>query len=158
MGEAMLAAVLESEQSTPEAVSVADVREERRQYLKNKYGVVVAGSNKEAAVGKDVVVLAVKPQNLAEAMAELNGCLEPAQLVLSVIAGARINTLCLGLSHDLVVRAMPNTPARIGQGMAAWTASLALPKSRRNRPKPYLLPWARRYTSPMRSILIWRRR
>ena len=123
MGEAILAAILERGLSTPEAVGVGEVREERRQHLKSQYGVVVAASNREAAASKDVVVLAVKPQNLAEVMAELKGCLEPTQLVLSIIAGASINSLRQGLSHSRVVRAMPNTPAQVGAGISAWTAT-----------------------------------
>jgi len=123
MGEAMLAAVLSKELSTPDNVCVGDVREERRQYLKKQYGVGVAESNKEAAYSKDVVVLAVKPQNLAGVMAELSGCLEPAQFVLSIIAGTSINTLCQGLSHSRIVRVMPNTPAQVGAGISAWTAT-----------------------------------
>jgi pyrroline-5-carboxylate reductase len=123
MGEAMLAAVLEKGLSTPEAVGVGEVREERRNYLKKKYGVAVTESNREAADTKDVVVLVVKPQNLPEVISGLNGCLEPTQLVLSIIAGARINTLCQGLGHQRVVRAMPNTPAQVGAGISAWTAT-----------------------------------
>jgi pyrroline-5-carboxylate reductase len=123
MGEAILAATLGKGQGTPQDVSVGEVSRERRQYLKEKYGVVVTESNREAASDKDVVILAVKPQNLSEVMAELSGCLGPAQLVLSIIAGARVNTLCQGLSHSCVVRAMPNTPAQIGAGISAWTAA-----------------------------------
>lgn len=123
MGEAMLAAVIEKQLSTPQAVSVSDVKEERRKYLKSKYGVVVTTSSREAAAGKDVVVLAVKPQNLSEVMSEMKGCLKSTQLVLSIIAGAKINTLSRGLGHHRIVRAMPNTPAQIGIGMTAWTAT-----------------------------------
>ncbi len=123
MGEAMLAAVLAKKLSTPDNVFVGDIREERRQYLKKQYGVAVTESNREAANSKDVVVLAIKPQNLSEVMTGLNGCLEPAQLVLSIIAGARISTLRQGLSHSRIVRAMPNTPAQVGAGISAWTAT-----------------------------------
>jgi pyrroline-5-carboxylate reductase len=56
-------------------------------------------------------------------MAELKGHLKPAQLVLSIIAGKRVDTLVQGLGHQAVVRAMPNTPAQIGQGMTMWTAT-----------------------------------
>ena len=80
-------------------------------------------SNLGALSGSDVVVLAIKPQNLVGVMAELSGQLEPAQLVLSIIAGARIDTLRRGLKHSCVVRAMPNTPAQIGEGMSVWTAT-----------------------------------
>lgn len=123
MGEAMLSAVLEKGLSAPEAVSLGEVREERRQKLNSQFGVMVTESNREAIVSKDVVILAIKPQNLAEVMAELNGCLEPSQLVLSIIAGARIDSLCRGLSHRRIVRAMPNTPAQVGAGISAWTAT-----------------------------------
>jgi len=123
MGEAMLSAVLDKGLSSPQAISVSDIDETRRQHLEQKYGVAVTSDNRQAINRGDVVVLAIKPQNLAGVMAELNGQLKSAQLVLSIIAGARINTLCLGLNHNCVVRAMPNTPAQIGEGISVWTAT-----------------------------------
>ncbi len=123
MGEAMLSAVLDRGLSQPRAITVSDISEPRRQHLEQKYGVAVTSSNQQAVDRADVVVLAIKPQNLVEVMAELSGQLKPAQLVLSIIAGARIDTLCLGLNHNCVVRAMPNTPAQIGEGMSVWAAT-----------------------------------
>ena len=123
MGEAMLSAILDKGLSAPQAISVSDIDEARRQHLEQKYGVAVMSDNRQAITRGDVVVLAIKPRNLVEVMAELRGQLNSAQLLLSIIAGARINTLCLGLSHGSVVRAMPNTPAQIGEGITAWTAT-----------------------------------
>ena len=124
MGEAMLSAILEKGITTPNAVWVSDISESRREYLKQRYGVVVFGINRMVAdQSNDVIILAIKPQNLAEVMAELNGQLKPTQLVLSIIAGARIDSLRLGLNHSSIVRVMPNTPAQIGEGMSVWTAS-----------------------------------
>ncbi len=123
MGEAMLSAVLDKGLSTPEAISVSDTAEARRQHLEQKYGVAVMSSNRQAIDKGDVVVLAIKPQHLVGVMVELNGQLKPVQLVLSIIAGARIDTLRLGLNHRCVVRAMPNTPAQIGEGISVWTAT-----------------------------------
>ncbi len=123
MGEAMLSAVLDKGLSTPGAISVSDTAEARRQHLEQKYGVAVMSSNRQAIDRGDVVVLAIKPQHLVGVMAELNGQLKPVQLVLSIIAGARIDTLCLGLNHNCVVRAMPNTPAQISEGISVWTAT-----------------------------------
>ena len=123
MGEAMLSAILDKGITTSPAISVSDVDEARLKHLGQKYGVVVMGDNRLAVAGGDVVVLAIKPQNLAEVMAELNGQLKPTQLVLSIIAGARIDSLRLGLNHSSIVRVMPNTPAQIGEGMSVWTAS-----------------------------------
>jgi len=123
MGEAMLAAVLEDGMARPEAVWVSDVSSTRRQSLAQRYGVTAIAGNQEAISGKDIVVLAVKPQNLTEVMKELGGQLKSGQVALSIIAGARIDTLSKGLKHNAVARAMPNTPAQIGEGMSVWTAT-----------------------------------
>lgn len=123
MGEAMLAAVLDKELATPDDVSVSDISEERRDYLMQQYGVAVTGDNKEAAGGKEIIVLAVKPQNLPEVADSLKNCLETTQLVLSIVAGVTIDTLSKGLGHHCIVRVMPNTPAQIGYGISAWTAT-----------------------------------
>jgi pyrroline-5-carboxylate reductase len=131
MGEAMLAAVLEEGLVEPEEVQVGDVNKPRLEHLEQKYGVAVTASNLEAVAAKDIVILAVKPQNLAEVMAELGGRLKSTQVVLSIIAGARIDTLSGGLKHRCVVRAMPNTPAQIGEGMSVWTATTEVSEEQR---------------------------
>ena len=131
MGEAMLSAILARGLSPPQSISVSDINEARRQHLEQKHGVAVMSSNRLAAEKGEVVVLAVKPQNLAEVMAELSGQLKPAQLVLSIIAGATIQTLSSGLSHNRVVRAMPNTPAQIAEGISLWTATAEVSEQQR---------------------------
>ena len=131
MGEAILAAILAKGLISKETTSVSDVSESRRQYLGQKYGVTVVGDNRQVVSKGDIVVLAIKPQQLAEVMAELNSQLKPSQLVLSIIAGARISTLRRGLSHNHIVRVMPNTPAQIGKGMSAWTATKEVTKQQK---------------------------
>ena len=64
-------------------------------------------------------------------MAELNGQSKSTQLVLSIIAGTRISTLCRGLNHSRIVRVMPNTPAQISEGMSVWTATAEVTKRQR---------------------------
>jgi len=131
MGEAMLSAVLDKKLSLPQDITVSDVNPERRQYLKEKYSVSVTGDNSEAVKQAEVIVLAIKPQSLPEALPGLKGRLKPSQLVLSIIAGARIATITAGLGHKPVVRVMPNTPARIGQGMSVWTATADVSKKQK---------------------------
>jgi len=123
MGEAILGALLEKKLCKPADINVSDISEPRRQYLKKQYGISVTASNKEAVAGKDVVVLAVKPQNINEVLADLKGLLKPGQLVLSIAAGVKISTISQGLGHRKVVRSMPNTPAQIGLGISGWTAT-----------------------------------
>ncbi|MFC1938756.1 pyrroline-5-carboxylate reductase [Chloroflexota bacterium] len=123
MGEAMLTAVLAKGLSSKKEITVSDLSESRREHLEQKYGVSVTGDNLQVVGRGDVIVLAIKPQNLDEVVAEIRGEFRSPQLVLSIIAGARINTLCLGLGYRKVVRVMPNTPAQIGEGMSVWTAT-----------------------------------
>ncbi len=131
MGEAMLSAILAKGLSQPQDISVSDVAETRRQYLKQKYGVIVTGDNRESAGSGEVVVLAVKPQTLAMVLADLSGQLKPSQLVLSIVAGATIKTISSGLNHNRLVRVMPNTPAQIGEGMSVWTATPGVTKQQK---------------------------
>ncbi len=123
MAEAMLAAVLSRGVTSPEMVTVSDINPERRRHLAQRYGVKTTESNPEAAAGADVVVLAIKPQALPEVAKGLKGRLEPGQLLLSILAGTRLETLAASLGHRAVVRAMPNTPAQIARGLTVWTAA-----------------------------------
>jgi pyrroline-5-carboxylate reductase len=123
MAEAMLSAILNKSLSQPQDIIVSDIAESRRQHLNGKYGISVTEDNARAIDNADIVILAIKPQNLADVMSGIRGKLKPIQLVLSIIAGARIQTLRSGLDHNCIVRSMPNTPAQIGDGMAVWTTT-----------------------------------
>ncbi len=123
MGEAMLSRVVEKNFSPREAILVSEPSGDRRQYLERTYHVHTTDSNQSAAALSELIVLAIKPQILPQVMEGLKGSFKPSQLVLSIIAGARIDTLRKGLNHVSIVRAMPNTPAQIGIGMTVWTAT-----------------------------------
>jgi pyrroline-5-carboxylate reductase len=126
MGEAMLAAVLGKKLAAPADITVADVSEPRRDFLKKQYHVAVTADSRAAVAGKDVIVLAVKPQNCPEVLTDLKGQIKSSQLVLSIAAGVSIGTISQGLGHDNIVRAMPNTPAQVGFGMSGWTAAASV--------------------------------
>ena len=79
--------------------------------------------NGQAIKEADIVVLAVKPQDLEPALVGLCCTLAPTQTLLSIVAGARLSTLARGLSHPAVIRVMPNTPAQVSAGMSVWTAA-----------------------------------
>ena len=123
MGQAMLSAVLNKGLTTPENITVSDKNSARLKQLKQDFDVYISGNNLEAIARGDIIILAVKPQNLDEVMNEIGRQIKPEQLVLSIIAGKSIASLRRGLKHDAIVRAMPNTPAQIGQGMTVWTAT-----------------------------------
>lgn len=123
MAEAILSAILRKNLASAEDISIGEINPARRDFLDKAYKVAVTEDNRQAVEGKDIVILAVKPQVLTDVMAGLKGQLKPTQLVISIIAGKSINTIGSGLAHNCIVRSMPNTPAQIGEGMTVWTTT-----------------------------------
>jgi pyrroline-5-carboxylate reductase len=136
MAEAIIAGLLRHQLVTPEQITGSHPRAARREELQAKYGMSVFESNREAVTqplaaegtsngvrSNSIIILGIKPQRLALVLNELKGALHLDQLVLSIVAGAKLEMIAGELLHPAVVRAMPNTPAQIGQGMTAWTAT-----------------------------------
>lgn len=99
-------------------VTVTDISPERLQWLSTQYGVAVTESNADAAGQADAVLLAVKPQQMAEAAREIAPAIRGrAPLVISIAAGIPVRSLHDWLGRQVpVVRCMPNTPALVQSG------------------------------------------
>ena len=138
MAEAILGGVLSSKLAAPDDISVGEPIPERREYLSRKFGILVDNDNLKSVQEADLVVFAIKPQDLAMVMAQLKGKLDPKQTALSIVAGATMHTLSNGLEHPSVVRVMPNTPAQIREGMTLWTCSDGVDFSKRELIKAVL--------------------
>ena len=123
MAEAMIAGLLRGELVAPDQIIASHPRAERRDHLRAEYGIRVVADNLEAVEGADVVLLGIKPQMLGRVGREIGPHLRRGQLVLSVLAGATSAALTGTLGHDQVIRAMPNTPARLGKGVTVWYAT-----------------------------------
>jgi len=131
MAEAIIAGLLRRKLVGPEQIAGSHPRVARREEMHVKYGIEMFEQNKEAAMAvypsddnnSSMIVLAVKPQRLRRVLEELKGSVHQDQLVVSIVAGARMQTIADELLHASVVRTMPNTPAQIGEGVTAWTAS-----------------------------------
>jgi pyrroline-5-carboxylate reductase len=122
MGGAMVKSMLRARLAAKTDIVVADVSRERRELARKKYGVAVTDDNAAAVKGVDVVILAIKPQEMDGVMDRLSGHLK-SQLVISIAAGVSLETICYRLKYGAVVRAMPNTPAQVGRGMTVWASS-----------------------------------
>lgn len=131
MGEAFVAGLTTRGIAPAASIAVSDVREDRLCELADRYGVFVTADNVECVRDREVVILAVKPQSLPEVYADLRGRLDPNQLVISIVAGARLAQLSLGLDHEPIVRVMPNLPAQIGEGISVWTAAAGVSAEQR---------------------------
>jgi len=123
MAEAMLSGILKKGLTKPQNIRISGPLVDRNEELQKKYDVRSFINNCEAAAEADVVVLSVKPQRLEKVLQEMKGHVNPNALVLSIVAGASIAKITRNLGHDVIVRAMPNTPAQIGEGITVWTAS-----------------------------------
>ena len=88
----------------------------------------------------DVLVLAIKPQQFAAAAADARLFVGPGTLILSVMAGVTLSTLAKELGAHRVIRAMPNTPGQIGQGITAYVAASACSEDDRRLAEQLLEP------------------
>ena len=123
MGEAMISGVLAKKIARPADIAVCDILAARRDHLQSTYGIRVDEKPAACLDGAAIAVLAVKPQEFAAAGGDLAAQINSGQTVMSIMAGVRIATICDALQHDSIVRAIPNTPAQIGEGMTVWTAT-----------------------------------
>ncbi|MFP5441967.1 MAG: pyrroline-5-carboxylate reductase [Gammaproteobacteria bacterium] len=113
-------------------LTMTDISSERLQQLKAQYGVAVTGSNADAARNADVILLAVKPQQMAEVCTGLAPALQGRQpLVVSIAAGIPIAKIQGWLGGVAVVRCMPNTPALVQMGATGLYASAQVSAAQR---------------------------
>jgi len=120
MGEALIRGLLTAKTVTPSQIVVTDVRPERLDSVAKTFGIRTTGDNMKAVADADIVVLAVKPQQMTTVLAPLKSATSDLTLFISIAAGvttARIEGELGGRAH--VVRVMPNTPALVGAGAAA---------------------------------------
>jgi len=119
-------------------LQVVEMRAEARRDLQQRFGVAVFEHLSATAVATDVVVLAVKPQQLPGIATQLRPLLNT-QLVVSIAAGVRAADLSRWLGdYPRLVRAMPNTPARVGAGMSGLFALPGLGETARQRAETIL--------------------
>lgn len=94
--------------------------------------------SKEGLAELDSVVLALKPQALADAVEELAPALPQNVLIISIVAGVEIAQLKTMFPKARIVRAMPNMPAAIGAGITAFVADEAVSEGQRERVRALL--------------------
>ncbi len=120
MGEALARGLLEAGWA-PDELVLADIREDRLAELAKTLGVTTTPDPLEAATDADGTILAVKPQDATGALERIAGAIGGGGLV-SIVAGLRTSSIEEKLgARPSVVRAMPNTPARVGSGVTALT-------------------------------------
>ena len=123
MAEAILGGMLDGGVATSGDVIIGEPVPGRRDYLAERYGVGVSDANGQVVSASDMVVMAVKPQDLPKVYSDIGGGFKDGQSIMSIVAGAKMKSLSDGMQHDGIIRVMPNTPAQIGEGMTMWTCA-----------------------------------
>jgi pyrroline-5-carboxylate reductase len=119
IGEALIAGLVSSSWCEPGEIVATARRPERLAELEERYGVATTTSNEDAVRGAAVIVIAVKPQDIDQLLGELVEAVDPSQTVISIVAAIPTTVIERHLGDGVaVVRAMPNTPAAVHEGMA----------------------------------------
>ena len=123
IGESLISGLLSSGWRKPSEIAATGRRAERVAELRERHGVDATLSNHDAAAGAALVVIAVKPQDIDVLLSEIGGLILPEQTVLSIAAAIPTARIEGRLSPGVpVVRAMPNTPSTVHEGIAGLCA------------------------------------
>jgi pyrroline-5-carboxylate reductase len=119
MAEALIKGVQSSEFGVRSInILVSEPREDRRKYLEQTYGIKTTPSNKDVASLCNIIILAVKPQNMASVLDEVSDVITDEKTVVSIAAGITLSYLQSKLKTKKLIRVMPNTPALVQEGMS----------------------------------------
>ncbi len=122
MASALISGLLQQGYAT-EQLHVVEINAESREKIKNTLGVSAVADLADGIKGRDVILLAVKPQQLFELTQKLAPLLD-SQLIISIAAGIRATDIIRWLGdYERVVRAMPNTPSLVRSGVAGLYAA-----------------------------------
>lgn len=119
MGGAIIGSIINSKLTSAENIIVADKCEEKLDELKSKYGIATTQNNGDV-LGADIVILAVKPNVIYSVIDEIKSQILSDTVIVSIAAGQSLEKLRSAFDGGVkLVRVMPNTPALVGEGMAA---------------------------------------
>jgi pyrroline-5-carboxylate reductase len=119
MAEAIIKGILTSGLYKAGAIMASDVRPERLDYIAGTYKVKTTSNNEELVKFARVILICVKPQSVNQMLGEIEHKIPDNSLVISIAAGITTTFLAKRLSNCRIIRAMPNTPAIVGEGATA---------------------------------------
>jgi pyrroline-5-carboxylate reductase len=121
MAEALIKGIRGKGQGAREEILVSEPRQDRREYLEKTYGIKTTSSNKVVVSTCNIVILAVKPQNMEAVLNEISPAVTEEKTVVSIAAGVTLGYLSSKLRTKRLVRVMPNTPALVQKGMTVMS-------------------------------------
>lgn len=120
MAGAIIGGILNAGVLKKEEIIAAEIMDAARKNAEQKFGIEMTNDNKKVATGSEIIVLSVKPQFYQEVIEEVRPIISRDTIVLTIAPGFTLDKLAgLFSKGQKIVRAMPNTPALIGEGMTA---------------------------------------
>ena len=119
MAEALISGMKQA--GSKEDITVSEPLSDRREFLKDRYGVSVTSDNAEAAGQASIIVLAVKPQQMDAVLTEIAPSIDSEKTVVSIAAGITIKFCQDRLKTEKIVRVMPNMGALVGESMSVMS-------------------------------------
>lgn len=127
MGKAMMGGIVHSKLVDPEKVIVSDRDEKGLNFVSKEYGVRTTIGNKEMAKEADILILAVKPNIYDFIIDEIKDIVKKDVIIVTIAAGKDISGMESSFGRKIkIVRAMPNTPALVGEGMTSICSNGAI--------------------------------
>jgi len=129
MAGALIKGLITSNLITPLQIIASDRDKKKLVGIAEKYGIKVFNENFEVAEAADIIILAVKPDDMTAALEEIAPGVTKEKLLISIVAGKTTGAIldslsAAGMRHKVaVVRAMPNMPALVGEGATAVFAA-----------------------------------
>jgi len=102
-------------------IIVSEPKQERREYLSDTYGTDTTGANRDVVDSSEIIILAVKPQNMDNVVKEISPAVTEDKTVVSIAAGIKLDYLTAKLNTKKIIRVMPNTPALVQEGMSVMS-------------------------------------
>lgn len=120
MGRAILGGILSNGIAVAKNIIISDVDANGLKLVDGKYGVMTTSDNREVASKSEILFLSVKPNIVYKVIDEIKDCISENTLIISIAAGQSIAKLEEAFGKEIrLIRVMPNTPALVGEGMAA---------------------------------------
>ena len=122
MGGAIIGGIVNGKIAVPSDILVSDKNENALKKINAEYGVNTTADNKAVAKAADVLFLCIKPQFLYFVIDEIKDSVSENTVIVSIVAGQSIEGITSAFGKKIkLIRVMPNTPALVGEGMAALT-------------------------------------
>ena len=125
MAEAIIRGITTAGIYTAKNIMASDVRPDRLAYIAEEYGIETTQDNVELVNHADVIIICVKPQNVAKMLGVIKGHIKKDTLIISIAAGITTTYLTEQLGNVQIIRAMPNTPAMVDEGATALYSGTA---------------------------------